>query len=310
MPDIIHVTSGDVIAERLRDAGLPGRVAAGVDALHEGPAPGGVDGADWRALRADFVAARGWATRESALARLIELDEAVTHAGAEDEVVLWFEHDLHCQLMLVRLLDRLTRAAPRAVSLVGTGCFLSQADVAALFEGRSSLTPAAVAAARDAWAAFTSPAPAALAAVVARDTGALPYLAPALRRHLQQFPAAANGLARTEHAILTALTGGARPRRSLFEVAQAAEETPYMGDVIFWDYLEGLSRGAAPLVVEDGDGARLTARGRDVLEGRADAIGLRGIDRWLGGVHLTSPPAPRATPVWRWSAATRTLVRE
>lgn len=307
---MIHVAAGDVTAQRLRDAGLTGRIAAGVDPLHEGPAPADVAGAQWLALRADFVAARGWATRESALPRLTEFDDAIAHAAAEDEVVLWFEHDLHCQLMLVRVLDRLARTVPRAVSLVGTGDFLSKADVRALFAHRPPLTAAAIALARVAWSAFTSPDPTALATVVARETGALPYLASALRRHLEQFPSAVNGLARTEQAILAALAERPRTRQATFDAAQAAEDTPYMGDTIFRGYLEALCRAPMPLVHEDGDVVRLTDRGGDVHAGRADAIELRGVDRWLGGVHLASAPGPRRTPVWRWNGASGTLVRE
>jgi hypothetical protein len=289
---------------------VPGRVVPGIDPLHEGPAPAGLDGEAWLGLRAEFIASRGWASRESALARLAEFDDAVARAGAADEVVLWFEPDLHCQLMLVRLVDRLARVAPRAVSLVAPGEFLARADVRALFQRRVPLSAAAAAAARVAWKAFTSPVPPAIAAVVAHDTGALPDLSAALERHLEQFPSSGTGLARTERAILAALADGPRPRRAVSEAVQAAEGTPYMGDTIVFDYLVALEREPAPLVVEDDDGARLTAQGVEVLAGRADAIALRGIDRWLGGAHLRSPASPRRTAVWRWNTTTRTLVRE
>ena len=244
------------------------------------------------------------------MARLIEFEDAVAHAGDSAEVVLWFEHDLHCQLMLVRLLDQLACMAPRAVSLVGTGYFLSEGDVRALFDNRCVVTTVMIAVARTAWASFTSPDPTALASYVAGDTAPLPYLAPALRRHLEQFPSTANGLARTENAIVAALAGGPRARPAIFEAARAAEETPYMGDTIFWDYLEALCRGPEPLVGENSGGARLTERGEDVRAGRADAIALRGIDRWLGGVHLASAAAPRRTDLWRWDAARRRLVKQ
>jgi hypothetical protein len=38
----------------------------------------------------------------------------------------------------------------------------------------------------------------------------------------------------------------------------------------------------------------ITGAGRDVLDGRSDWIALAGIDRWVGGVHLTGDD------VWRW----------
>ena len=38
--------------------------------------------------------------------------------------------------------------------------------------------------------------------------------------------------------------------------------------------------------------------GREVLAGQDDWVRIRGIDRWLGGVHLHGPEA-----AWRWDAA-------
>jgi hypothetical protein len=48
---------------------------------------------------------------------------------------------------------------------------------------------------------------------------------------------------------------------------------------------------------------RLTGAGRRVLDGDADHVALNGIDRWIGGVHLTG----RAVR-WRWNDATEAIV--
>ncbi len=48
----------------------------------------------------------------------------------------------------------------------------------------------------------------------------------------------------------------------------------------------------------------LTATGREVLEGRDDWVRIRGIDRWLGGVHLQGPEA-----AWRWDGEAGRLVK-
>jgi hypothetical protein len=49
----------------------------------------------------------------------------------------------------------------------------------------------------------------------------------------------------------------------------------------------------------------ITEVGERVLAGEADAVKLRGIDRWLGGVHLQSDGS---TPVLRWDAEERQFV--
>ena len=83
------------------------------------------------------------------------------------------------------------------------------------------------------------------------------------------------------------------------------EEPAFLGDSVFAWYLERLSGDRVPLVrLEGGEPIRapraggsaaaafwarraeLTDEGHAVLEGRADLIRLRGIDRWIGGVHL------------------------
>jgi hypothetical protein len=48
----------------------------------------------------------------------------------------------------------------------------------------------------------------------------------------------------------------------------------------------------------------LTGLGREVLSGREDRISRCGIERWLGGVHLTG-----RGPHWRWDGAHERLVR-
>src|SRR5690349_20531239 len=48
---------------------------------------------------------------------------------------------------------------------------------------------------------------------------------------------------------------------------------------------------------------RLTDAGQRVLDGRDDRVALLGLDRWVGGTHLTAAAA------WRWDPAARVLVR-
>ena len=50
-------------------------------------------------------------------------------------------------------------------------------------------------------------------------------------------------------------------------------------------------------------GLRLTRNGERVLEGEADRVELLGIDRWVGGTHVTPEN------VWRWDPQARTLTR-
>ena len=48
---------------------------------------------------------------------------------------------------------------------------------------------------------------------------------------------------------------------------------------------------------------RLTPIGERVLRGEADRVEILGIDRWIGGTHVTTDST------WRWDAAALKLVR-
>ncbi len=281
----LHVTNGDVVAGLIgEEAVVPWR-----DVLHEGPVPGALTVSGLRFVRARFLASCGWVDEELALAEMRDRDDAVRDA---DELVLWFERDLYDQLQLLQVLDRLRG---RPAWLVDIGEPAGPPNLAA---PRERVTPEQERLGRKAWEAFRALAPTAIEEVLAGDTDALPFLGPALVRHLEQFPALEDGLSRTERTILRAIAAGARTRAEIFRAQADAEERPFMGDSAVWLQLDRLRDVEVPLITDTGDVVDLTPAGRAVLAGHEDAVRLNGIDRWLGGVRLQGDDA-----AWRWDGA-------
>jgi hypothetical protein len=315
---VLHITNGDVVARKLRSSGLSGDVAISVDVVYEGPCPTRADAMDFRETRARYLADRGYATYDEALEQLIQCDAALHAARAEDEVVLWFEHDLFDQLQLVRLLAWFARygSGEATLTLVCIGEFpgvsrfdglgqLSISQLAGLFPSREPVTPAQLALGADAWRWFGDDDPHRFASLLKTDTGELPYLAGAVRRQLEELPSTRNGLSRTEQQALAAMGASASDLATLFRSTQEMEERVFMGDLSFARAVRGLAGAVLPLVQLDPSGAdvplagqtvSLTALGRDVLGGHADHARLNGLDRWIGGVHLLG-----SEPAWRWN---------
>jgi hypothetical protein len=321
---VLHVTNGDVAAEILRRSGVPGTVSITADVLYEGPAPGGLAPERWRKVRARHLAGSGYDDYDSCLAGLTRWDRALEDLRAIDEVVLWFEHDLFDQLLLIRTLEGFAgrNLGGTELSLICIGEFpgvvpfhglgqLSPPQMASLLDRRQRVNEGQKLLARDAWRAFCAPTPSGLEALLRRDTSSLPFLAGALRRHLEEFPSTLNGLSRSERQVLRGLADGAEAFGDLFRATQALEERAYMGDSSFLRILRELASPPRPLVrLEPAPNASplpqwiaITTTGRDVLDGRDDWVRIRGIDRWLGGVHLQGPDA-----AWRWYEAGRRLV--
>lgn len=323
---LLHVTNGSVAADVLRESGVPGRVTITADVLHEGPTPAGLPPERWRKVRARYLAESGYGGYDECLATLTEWDHAVEDHRAEDELVLWFEHDLFDQLLLIRTLDRLasqdlglTRLSlicigehPEVQPFLGLGQ-LTPEQMAALLPARRTVTREQIVLARHAWRAFCASEPVGIEVAIRRDTSALPFLAGALHRHLEEFPSLQGGLSRTEHQALAVLAaaGGTLSFEDLFRTAQGMEERPFLGDTSFQRRLQELSddpRRLVRLEREPGSGLRglrviLTSTGLDVLEGRDDWVRIHGIERWLGGVHLHGREAQ-----WRWDPARDRLV--
>jgi RNA polymerase sigma factor (sigma-70 family) len=321
-PRFLHVLNGDSTRELLERSSVPGTFAVWADVLHDGPVPpieDDPDGVRWREVRARFIAGRGWGSYEEVLASLGRWDAALARHAAYDEVVIWCEHDLFDQLLLIRHLAWFAERTlgDTTLSLICIGEWpgrphfkglgeLAPDDLASLLGTRQRVTQRQLALGRRAWRAYTAPDPRAIERFLAEEEvdAALPFLAGALRRHLEEFPAVHDGLARTDRQLLQLIAGGTTRLGDLFPAIHRLERQFFIGDSSFLVRLRRLADGPRPLarVQEGGEqwwrtgSVTLTDDGRDVLAGRADGVRLAGgIDEWRGGVHLTGGDAG-----WRW----------
>jgi hypothetical protein len=298
----LHVTNGDCAAEKIRALGVDGDVLPWRDVLHDGPVPAGLAAEALREVRARFIADAGWGSYDRVLDDFRLRDE--TLARTAGEVVLWFEHDLYDQLQLVQALDALGDRPDVALAQADDHLTSLPPDALhALGEQRHAVTADERGGARRAWAAFRGGDPRALRALAQPGASALPHLAPALARLLEELPWARDGLSRTERQALAAIDGGAATPADAFAASQRREERIFLGDVSFFRVLDRLIGCRAPLVRRAGAGLALTADGAGVLAGTSDHVALNGVDRWLGGLHL------HGAPVWRWDEATRDVRR-
>jgi hypothetical protein len=323
---MLHIHNGDSTANTLREAGFPGEHLAFREALATGPTPKDLTKDEWLEVRANY------------LAEEIELDAvkqdlarnyaALDNLSHHDEAILWFEHDLFCQINLIHLLDRFARqgTGQARLSLICIGEFpgkpnfrglgeLTAEQMASLFDTRHTVTETELSLAQRAWDAFCSPDPRGLEQLLAEDTAALPFLRGAIAQHLARFPSVKNGLGHAENQLLGFIANGVTKFGSLCPAFFNAEPAYGLGDGQIWDDLKRMAEAAQPLIQLEGfdDSARpasrlqascsITELGQRVLTGQADFVRLNGIDLWLGGTHL------REDNLWRWDAQQQALLR-
>lgn len=319
MESIVHVCNGDSTADSLSLADLPGEIRVWADALDQGPVLPVSDPEHWK-LRGEFWSSRGFREADGKLAAY---DHGVDEAAGAEELILWFEHDLFDQLALIRLLARLARRGlpaqltlvsidrhPEVPNFLGLG-ELKPEQLAELWPRRTTLSRDAIDEAITAWIAVTAPDPRALP-FLAKRIKAMPFLAGALERQLEEFPDPTSGMSRTERQVLAAVARGEATAGALFKAAHAIDPRyPITDQVLFWTvqvlgrcgFLEGAPEGAPSAEALKAMTVAVTARGREALAGAIDRVHECGIDDWRGGVHLTGKG-----PVWRWDGAQRKLV--
>ena len=322
----LHVANGTSTTMSIDASGIGGAVSIWADPLYEGPVPGGISDEALLDVRASFHSNPDDPASTDPVNDLRRWRDVIDASGAYDELVLWYEHDLFDQLNLVQLLGYVRAHVPSGtpVSLVCIGSFPGRPQFKGLgelppevFPGllaqRERIGDAQYAAAEQAWDAFRAPSPLNLDALQRAGTPALPFLAPALHRLLEEYPAMGDGLSRTERRLLQLTALEPAELGGVFPHMHEGEGAYYITDTSLADLAHSLASTSPPLLsfVRQGSPDRPLAAvvtptdaGRAVLDDRLDRVAC-GLDRWLGGVHLHT-----GGDIWRWDAAGAHMTRD
>jgi hypothetical protein len=325
-PRFLHVANGTATTRLLEAGRIPGRRSVWADPLYEGAVPAGLSDEQLIEVRARHLA--GAYGLEVAIVEndLRQWRRDIAEPAASDrELVLWYEHDLFDQLNLIQLLSWIREhlLASTPVTMICIDRFpghpdfkglgeLSPAEIGTLLDARQPVGAAQYEVADRAWSAFRASTPERLQELTRADTTAMPFLGSALRRLLEEYPAAGDGLSRTERRLLSLAADAPVHLFTAFR-RMHEDEVYYITDSSFLALIDELTHAATPLlqasVVHEKDGPipegtlSITEAGRAVLGGRADRIALCGIDRWIGGVHLEA-----GDRLWRWNPRSATLL--
>ena len=308
---MLHIHNGDVVATGARRANLPGRHLPFREAMIAGPVQGSLPQHDFLEQRARWLADSSDEKLLRVRNGLHEQEQVIDNARNEDEVILWFEHDLFCLVHLVYLLGRL--AKNRHLKLVWSPKPLGLVDAQELWDAynvRTDVPHPMLFLASQAWAAYSSADPTDLNRLIGqphqRD---FPFLAEGLRLHAARFPSTRNGLGEIEKRIMEGIAAGATDFTALFSRFDPTPPLLGVGDGEFLRQLRRLASCAVPMITiseAQGDPPKaryaLTPAGQDVLDSKEDFIALNNADLWLGGAHLTHEQ------LWRWDEAGQKIV--
>lgn len=324
MPSPLAITSSDQAAGCLKRAGCAAEALAWFDPLHIGPVPASksLDALAEQRVAYFQLQSFGFSRlgRDYYTARNRRLADAVATA----DLVLYFQRNYLDQLQLLEVLDTIA-AAPerRSVRIVHVEGFideLTEQATADLDKKAVEVTPEALDLARAAWEAYRQPTPEAWADLLSYETAALPFLARAIQRGLEELPHTGSGLTRSQLQIVELLKRHNLAARDLYRAHFSMEPHSHLEDWMFYAILDGLADGPFALVEGKSEVAfnpnmalidwrryvlpemKLTSYGAAVLKGEVDDRAHNGTDHWWGGTLLTDDN------LWRWDAKPRRLV--
>jgi len=305
MYKILHIVSGTMVANVMKQAELSGDFLVWQDFLHEGPIPKSFSLQQLSKIRAHFFDQYKYLELQEALKTFENRNHILQNHSNYNEVILWFEQDLYDQLQLLEVLNWFASYLDKNVelSLILTKSHFAEysfSEIQLATQNKQSITPKHFSIAQKAWSALSDDEPLKWFNLLKEKNSTLPFLKQTVQRLLEEYPNTFNGLSRTAHqALLTISKNKKQNKQKIFIESQKQEEHPFIADIIFWRILDDFLEHK--LIEKKANGEiDITSLGKEVLLGKLNWITIKKIDYWIGGVHLSQDN------LWCWNIQEKT----
>ena len=292
MNSILHITNGDSFTQKLKDLNLEGDIITWREMLCEGKTLSTVGSESFWKTRFEFLNKNYKVSKSWFVEKTLKEYRSLCNHKQQDQIVLWFEYDLFCQINMLAVISWLkTHRRHAEISLACSGkvegegrylglCELNDEQLHRLYDQRISLSQDDIEYADYVWQLYCSDNPMRLENLGDFGNYQFEYLDDAVQAHLQRFPSIRNGLNQMENSILQMANQNEIGGKRQFIGTLLKEENPYgYGDTQISRMLGRLR----PLFTSFNP-VKLTKKGQDVLDGKTNYYALlRDSDTYLGG---------------------------
>ncbi|MCG8526235.1 MAG: hypothetical protein MI748_07650 [Opitutales bacterium] len=265
---ILHLTSGDVSGEMIRESSLEGEVFVWHDLVYEGKRNVGWPTDETLQQRVTMLVEHsGAAMKPDGVLNTLRIQyEFIQKIEVWDEIYLWFDACLFDMSMLCHLIACIEStdlnlvvvdSYPAIEPFHGLGQ-LTPEQLASCVDRKQPVTVEMIRYAKQVDEAFATQDREAFEKLAKAKGVPLRWVPAAVKRWLEEFPSKETGLGRLEQMALEAIREGHSSPGSIFK-AVAAKETPpqYWGDTSLWGKINGLTEKEPPLVKIEGPAGRL-----------------------------------------------------
>jgi hypothetical protein len=295
---ILHITNGDNTTNYLQKLKFSGEFITWREMLSEGKTTSDIGSETFWKTRYDFLKSSYNISKKKFIDYTLKEYRNLCNQKEQDEIVLWFEHDLFCQINMLAVISWLKRYRQgHQISLVCSGEIkgsnkmfgLSQLNATQIkqhYKNRVTLNQDDIAYADYIWQLYCSDSPLRLETVYKfNPMSPFKYLAKAIEAHLQRFPSIKNGLNNIENTIIkTADSKDFTSKKELVSELIKNEEVYGFGDLQYDHNINTLGK-----LFTSFNPVKLSEKGKQVLENQINFYGqLRDDISYLGGTKKYS----------------------
>jgi hypothetical protein len=257
MGKTIHIFNGDSTLPILEKSGIKGAIVVWRELLCEGPLSKDIASDVFWQKRYEFFETEIGVKRLDYFDKTIKEILKLEDLSSYNEVVLWFEFDLFCQVNLLAactyLLDNYVKKANYYLICTGkekgkeglqTLSNYSFEDFQKLYANKSPLSKANLIFAKDCWNVYVENDFEKLKVYDFNQSSKFEYLELAINQHLKRFPDV-NGLNQIENKILGIIHSYALTENEIIRtllIWQSAETVYGFGDMQYFQYLKKLNK--------------------------------------------------------------------
>ena len=292
MKSLLHITNGDSFTERLKTLPFKGDIVTWREMLCEGKTLSSVGSESFWKTRFEFLNKNYRISKSWFVEKTLKEYRSLCSHKQQDQIVLWFEYDLFCQINMLAVLSWLKTYRRHAeISLVCSGKEdnterlyglndLSDEQLTEIYERRIILSQDDIEYADYVWQLYCSDNPMRLENLADFDSFQFKYLSEAIKAHLQRFPTIKNGLNAVENTVL-GVAREQKPKSKRELIGKILQNQGFYG---FGDsQYERMITTLKPLF-SSFNPVRLSTKGKAILEKRENYYSqLRDEDYYLGG---------------------------
>ncbi len=292
MSSQLHITNGDIFTQRLRELKFKGEIITWREMLCEGKTVTNVGSEAFWKTRFDFLHKNYNVSKSWFVEKTLKEYRSLCNHKQEEEIILWFEYDLFCQINMLAVISWLkTHRRHVQISLVCSGNEddtnrlyglgdLSDEQIKELYKTRVELSQDDIEFADYVWQLYCSDNPIRLEHLTDFEQYHFNYLGEALKTHLRRFPTIKNGLNEIENRVLqVAAEEKPKSKKQLLRSLLSDQGWYGFGDSQYDRILKNLR----PLF-HSFNPVKLSKKGREILENRDNFYAeIRDNEAYLGG---------------------------